>query len=114
MDCTFLEVSMQTVICGRGRKNVKNIEALTRTAIYFPPQFPRIYGYKPPGVQPRQPDQIFITGRTREDIQKAERMLLNLVRFMSVVSKGYANELLIETAEPYYEVICQRRYDDVD
>lgn len=87
MDVTYIELSLQTLICGRGRKNVKHIEALTRTAIYFPPPFPRIYGYKPPHVQPRQPDQIFITGANREDIQKAERMLSNLVLLILIVSK---------------------------
>lgn len=84
MDVTFIEVSLQTLICGRGRKNVKQIESQTRTAIYFPPPFPRIYGYTPPQAHRRDPDQIFITGATREDILRAERMLANLVRLILI------------------------------
>jgi len=75
----FMELSVQSMVCGRARKNVKLIESATRTAIYFPPPFPQVYGYSPPGGTRREPDQIFITGSSREDIAKAERMLLNLV-----------------------------------
>lgn len=68
------------MVCGRARKNVKLIEATTRTAIYFPNLFPHVYGYRPEGAGPRQPDQIYITGNTQDDVLQAERMLVDLVR----------------------------------
>ena len=76
---TNINVSLCPMVCGRARKNVKLIEATTRTAIYFPNLFPSIYGYKPKGAGPRKPDQIYITGNTQEDVLQAERMLVDLV-----------------------------------
>lgn len=75
---TYIEVSMHSLICGRGRKNIKQIESATRTAVYFPPPFPRVYAYVPRGCQRRHPDEIFITGACRENISKAEQMLNTL------------------------------------
>ncbi|KAJ6160843.1 hypothetical protein N7470_004239 [Penicillium chermesinum] len=45
VDAIKLELTMHTLVCGRTRKNIKLIEAATGTAIYFPPPFPRIFGY---------------------------------------------------------------------
>jgi hypothetical protein len=57
VDTMKLELTMHTLICGRGRKNIKMIESATGTAIYFPPPFPRLFGYTPPGAQ-RRPDDM--------------------------------------------------------
>ena len=74
-----LELSLHGSICGRTRKNVRLIESATNTAIYFPPPFPRIYGYTPPGAQRRGEDDIYITGETTEAINAAKKKLRDLV-----------------------------------
>lgn len=68
----YLEVSTHCLLSGRGRKNVKSVESATRTAVYFPPPFPRVYNYTPEGARRRHPDEIFITGSNKEDVIKAE------------------------------------------
>lgn len=70
---------MHTLICGRARKNIKLIESATNTAIYFPPPFPRLYGYTPPGATRRVEDQVIITGESPDDIMQAKRKLHDLV-----------------------------------
>jgi hypothetical protein len=82
-----LELTMHTLICGRGRKNIKLIESATGTAIYFPPPFPRIFGYTPPGAQRRPEDQIFITGENTESILRAKQRLHDLVMSTKVFVK---------------------------
>ncbi|PWW73156.1 hypothetical protein C7212DRAFT_218648 [Tuber magnatum] len=104
---TFMELSLQSMVCGRARKNVKLIESATRTAIYFPPPFPQVYGYSPPGGTRRDPDQIFITGSSREDIAKAERMLLNLTLNMRIFVKDVSVTLT------KIDYILLQRLDDV-
>lgn len=74
-----LELTMHTLICGRGRKNIKMIESATGTAIYFPPPFPRLFGYTPPGAQRRPDDLVYITGETSECILRAKQRLHDLV-----------------------------------
>jgi hypothetical protein len=55
------------------------IESATNTAIYFPPPFPRIYGYLPPGAHKRGDDEIYITGESQEAINAAKQKLHELV-----------------------------------
>jgi len=74
-----LELSMHTLICGRSRKNIKLIESATNTAIYFPPPFPQVYGYTPPGATRRSEDEVFITGENPENIVQAKKKLHELV-----------------------------------
>ncbi|TGZ77250.1 hypothetical protein EX30DRAFT_207035 [Ascodesmis nigricans] len=75
----YHEVSIHPILCGRNRKNVRAIEAITNTAIYFPPPFPRVYGFSnASGGQRRHPDEIFITGKNRDDIARAEVMLVEV------------------------------------
>lgn len=71
---------MHTMICGRLRRHVKLIESATNTAIYFPPPFPQIYGYCPPGANRRRDDEIFITGNQESDIFRAKAKLHELAR----------------------------------
>ena len=93
---------MHTLLSGRSRKNIKAIESATGTAIYFPPPFPRIYGYTPRGASRRHPDEIFITGKRTEDIAKAELMLSDLVslpsiRFLFPLARQLAYPLAVST-----------------
>ena len=74
-----LELSMHALICGRTRKNIKLIESATNTAIFFPPPFPRLYGYIPPGAHRRSEDEVFITGESPESIVQAKSKLHDLV-----------------------------------
>jgi hypothetical protein len=74
-----VEHSLHKIICGRTRKNIRLIEAATNTAIYFPPPFPRVYGYTPPGAHRRGEDEIFITGDNQENINQAKKKLSDLV-----------------------------------
>jgi hypothetical protein len=78
---------MHTLICGRGRKNIKLIESATGTAIYFPPPFPNVFGYSPPGAQRRLSDQIFVTGATKESILHAKKRVHDLVMATKVFIK---------------------------
>lgn len=79
VDMMKLEHSLHKVICGRTRKNIRIIEATTNTAIYFPPPFPRIYGYIPQGAHRRGEDEVFITGDTQDAINQAKRKISELV-----------------------------------
>lgn len=74
-----VEKSLHTIVCGRTRKNIRQIEAGTNTAIYFPPPFSRILGFIPYGATRRGDDEFFITGDTQEDINKAKRLLQEIV-----------------------------------
>jgi hypothetical protein len=82
-----LELTMHTLICGRGRKNIKMIESATGTAIYFPPPFPRLFGYTPPGAQRRPDDLVYITGESSECILRAKQRLHDLVMSTKVFVK---------------------------
>jgi len=66
------------VICGRARKNIKLIESATNTAIYFPPPFSQ-FRYCPQGAQRRNPDEIFITGESKQAIAEAKKKIHELV-----------------------------------
>lgn len=86
-----LELSLHTIICGRTRKNVRLIEAQTNTAIYFPPPFPRIYGYIPPGAHRRGEDEIYITGDSQEAINHSKKKLHELV----LNTKCYVKDVMV-------------------
>ena len=85
-----LEVTMHTLVCGRTRKNIKMIESATKTAIYFPPPFPRVFGYLPPGATRRSEDEVFITGETPENIVHAKQKLRELVMGVKIYVKDVA------------------------
>ncbi|KAF3937343.1 hypothetical protein ABW19_dt0203640 [Dactylella cylindrospora] len=78
VDSIFLELSLQSLMCGRGRKDIQHVEAITKTNIYLPTAFPGVFGYKPSTATPRHPDIIFITGQP-EMIKQAARMISDLV-----------------------------------
>ena len=88
-----LELSLHTVICGRTRKNIRLIESASDTAIYFPPPFPRIYGYTPPGGHRRGEDEVYITGKTQENIVQAKKKLHELV----MNTKCYVKDVMVST-----------------
>jgi len=74
-----IELSLHTLICGRARKNITNIESSTNTTIYFPPPFPQIYGYCPAGARRRPEDEVIVTGKLPNEITDAKMRLRNLV-----------------------------------
>ena len=86
-----VESSLHFIICGRTRKTIRQIESLSKTAIYFPPPFPRVYGYTPPGAQRRGEDEIYITGENEEHIKLAKQKLHELV----LNTKCYMKEVLV-------------------
>ncbi len=86
-----LELSLHTIICGRTRKNIRVIEAATNTAIYFPPPFPRVYGYTPPGAHRRGEDEVYITGDNQESINQAKKKLHELV----LNTKCYVKDVMV-------------------
>jgi hypothetical protein len=97
----MLELSMHTVICGRSRKNIKLIESATNTAIYFPPPFSQVYRYCPAGAQRRNPEEIFITGDSAQNIAVAKQKIHELASrtriFMkdAVVSAAKIDSILL-------------------
>lgn len=78
---------MHTLVSGRTGKNIKLIESATKTAIYFPPPFPGVFGFIPPGATRRAPDEIFITGETQDRINHAKQKLRELVSGIKLFSK---------------------------
>ncbi|KAL1965508.1 hypothetical protein VTN77DRAFT_5591 [Rasamsonia byssochlamydoides] len=87
VDAMKLELTMHTLVCGRTRKNIKMIEAATNTAIYFPPPFPRIFGYTPPGANRRSEDEVYITAENPENIARAKQKLRELVMGVKIYVK---------------------------
>ncbi|KAL2170300.1 hypothetical protein VTG60DRAFT_4979 [Thermothelomyces hinnuleus] len=72
VDATVFEPSMHQLLCGRNRKNIKLIESVTNTAIYFPPPFSACYRYCPPNAQRRDPSKVLITGENPQAIEQAK------------------------------------------
>ncbi|KAI9705390.1 MAG: hypothetical protein M1820_005220 [Bogoriella megaspora] len=103
VDILPLELSLHTLICGRARKNIKLIESATNTAIYFPPPFPRLYGYTPPGADVRREDEIIITGESQENILQAKKRLHDLV----VGLKTFVKDTVI-TANKIDSILLER------
>ena len=95
VDMMKLEHSLHKIVCGRTRKNIRLIEAASKTAIYFPPPFPRVYGYTPPGAHRRGEDEIFITGETQENINQAKKKLHELV----INTKCYVKEVMLSASK---------------
>jgi hypothetical protein len=91
VDTIQLELSLQSLISGRHRRNIKLIESATGTAIYFPPMFPMVFGYAPPESVPlRSHDEIIITGETMDGILQAKRRIHDLVMATKLASKEVA------------------------
>lgn len=72
---TKVDMSVQQLVCGRHRKNIKLIESSTGTAIYFPPMFSPIYRYCPPSGTRRDPADVFISGESPQAIEAAKHKL---------------------------------------
>jgi hypothetical protein len=70
---------MHQLLCGRNRKNIKLIESVTNTAIYFPPPFSGCYRYCPPNAQRRDPSKVLITGETPQAIEQAKYQIHQLL-----------------------------------
>jgi hypothetical protein len=90
-----LELTMHTLVCGRTRKNIKLIESTTNTAIYFPPPFPRVFGYTPPGAHRRSEDEVFITGENQEQIVQAKQKLRDLVMGVKI----YVKDVIVSSSK---------------
>jgi len=102
---------MHTLICGRARKNIKSIESTTNTAIYFPPPFPRLYGYVPQGAVRRSTDEIIVTGESQEGIMNAKKKIHDLVMqtksFIKavMVTESKLDNILLERLDKVRKVI---------
>jgi hypothetical protein len=94
---------MHTLISGRARKNIKLIESVTNTAIFFPPPFPHIYGYSPQGATRRNVDDIIITGQNLQTIHEAKKRLHDMV----MTTKAFMKEVLI-TPSKLDNIILER------
>ena len=107
----MLELSLHTVVCGRSRKNIKLIESATNTAIYFPPPFSQVYRYCPVGAQRRNPEEIFITGDTAQNIAMAKQKIHELVSrtriFMkdAVVSAAKIDSILLSRLDKVRKIM---------
>ncbi|KAF1992284.1 hypothetical protein K402DRAFT_415966 [Aulographum hederae CBS 113979] len=111
VDTMNLELSMHTLISGRGKKNIKSIESMTNTAIYFPPCFPRLYGYSPRDSIRRAVDEIIITGQNVENIMQAKKKIHDLVMTTKsfikpiIVTESKIDNILLERLDKIYKVI---------
>lgn len=79
VDAFHVDFSVQQLICGRNRKNIKLIESATGTAIYFPPPFSTYFRYLPNKAQARNPAEIIITGDKPHHIEHAKHKLRDLM-----------------------------------
>lgn len=108
VDIMRLELSLHSLISGRHRKNIKQIESATGTAIYFPPLFPTVFGYVPPGSIPlRGRDDIIITGEGMDNILQAKKRLHDLV----MTTKTFVKDVQITTSKVDY--ILLERLDKI-
>jgi hypothetical protein len=108
VDTIRLELSLQNLVSGRHRKNIKMIESATGTAIYFPPVFPALFGYTPNGSVPlRNRDEIIITGGSMENILQAKKRLHDLV----VSIKTFVKDVHITTSK--VDFILLERLDKI-
>lgn len=108
VDTIRLELSLHSLISGRNRRNIKMIESATGTAIYFPPIFPTVFGYTPPGSIPlRNQDEIIITGESMDAILQAKRRLHDLV----LGTKTFMKDVQITTSKVDY--ILLERLDKI-
>ncbi|KAJ9203654.1 hypothetical protein DTO166G4_5522 [Paecilomyces variotii] len=111
VDAMKLELTMHTLVCGRTRKNIKLIEAATNTAIYFPPPFPRIFGYTPPGANRRSEDEVYITGESQENIARAKQKLRELIMGVKIyvkdvmVSSSKIDQILLDRLDKVRKVM---------
>ncbi|KAL2259560.1 hypothetical protein VTK26DRAFT_6723 [Humicola hyalothermophila] len=87
VDAVKFESSLHQILCGRNRKNIKLVESMTNTAIYFPPPFSQCYRYCPPKAQRRDPTEIFITGETPQAIEQAKFRIHELLSRMRLFVK---------------------------
>ncbi|KAF2213322.1 hypothetical protein CERZMDRAFT_96981 [Cercospora zeae-maydis SCOH1-5] len=96
VDVFRVELSLHNLISGRQRRNIKLIESATGAAIYFPPMFPAIFGYTPPGSIPlRTRDDIIITGDSMDNILQAKKRLNDLVQG----TKTFVKDVQITTSK---------------
>lgn len=107
VDTINLELSLHNLICGRNRRNIKQIESATNTAIYFPPLFPTVFGYSPAGAFKRSRDEIILTGDSQENILQAKKKLHDLV----ITTKTYVKDVVITTTKVDY--ILLERLDKI-
>lgn len=108
VDTIRLELSLHSLISGRHRRNIKLIESATGTAIYFPPMFPTVFGYTPPGSVPlRSRDEIIITGDKMDSILQAKQRLHDHV----LSTKTFVKDVQITTSKVDY--ILLERLDKI-
>ncbi|KAK4112182.1 KH RNA-binding domain-containing protein [Canariomyces notabilis] len=87
VDAVKFDTSLQQVLCGRNRKNIKLIESVTNTAIYFPPPFSQCYRYCPPNAQRRDAAEILITGETPQAIEQAKIRIHDILTRIRIFAK---------------------------
>ena len=108
VDTVRLELTLQNLVSGRHRRNIKMIESATGTAIYFPPVFPALFGYAPNGNIPlRNRDEIIITGESMDNILQAKKRLHDLV----VSIKTFVKDVHITTSK--VDFILLERLDKI-
>ncbi|KAK3390495.1 hypothetical protein B0H63DRAFT_117091 [Podospora didyma] len=87
VDATKFDLSLQQILCGRNRKNIKVIESATNTAIYFPPPFSQAYRYCPPNAKRRDPQEVFITGENPQAIEQAKYKVHDILQRLRIFVK---------------------------
>lgn len=87
IDVVQCQTNVHTILSGRTGKNIKMIEATTKTAIYFPPPFIGVSGYVPPNATRRSQNEIFITGESQERIEQAKHKLRQLIMSINIYKK---------------------------
>lgn len=102
-----LDYSLHQILCGRNRKNIKQIESSTSSAIYFPPAFSGCYGYCPPNARRRDPVEIFITAENSVALEQAKYKLHEQLARIRLFVKD------VQIATPKCDSILLGRMDKV-
>jgi hypothetical protein len=90
VDAMKFELSLHQLVSGRNRKNIKMIESMTNTAIYFPPPFSQMYRYCPQNAERRDPQEIYITGENPKGIELAKAKIYEHLTRMRLYVKDVA------------------------
>ncbi|KAK3987830.1 meiotically up-regulated gene 60 protein [Cladorrhinum sp. PSN332] len=107
VDAMQLDYSIHQILCGRNRKNIKQIESSTNSAIYFPPPFSGCYSYCPPNARRREPTEVFITAENSQALEQAKYKLHEQLARIRLFAKD------VTIAPPKIDSILLGRMDKV-
>ncbi|CAN6674611.1 hypothetical protein TRVA0_058S00254 [Trichomonascus vanleenenianus] len=83
VDSMPLDLSLQPLVCGPKKGNLKNVESQTDTVIYMPEWTPELFASQMAESDPQPPrnwNEIFISGQNSANVIVAKAMLKDILR----------------------------------